>query len=75
MQIRQRVYELQLVVLRLEMKGGGGGGGGDVRLDAVNDEVDVLQLKTKIGTLNDYLESAWAMHQSHVMPRELEACF
>ncbi|KAF9023721.1 hypothetical protein BDZ89DRAFT_1114953 [Hymenopellis radicata] len=75
MQIRQRVYELQSAVLKLELRGGGAAGMGDVRLDAVNDEVDVLQLKTKIGTLNDYLESAWAMHQCNVIPQELAACF
>ncbi|KAF9032697.1 hypothetical protein BDZ89DRAFT_1131296 [Hymenopellis radicata] len=72
MQIHQRLYELQQELLRLEKKGNLSAAD---TLGTVNDEVEVMYAKTKIGTLRDFLDSPWAKHQTDELPPELKLCF
>ncbi len=72
MQILQRLYELQQELLRLEEKGNLSAVD---TLGAVNDEVEVMYTKTKIGTLRGFVNSPWAKHQTDEIPSDLAICF
>ncbi|KAK0486828.1 hypothetical protein EDD18DRAFT_1193931 [Armillaria luteobubalina] len=71
MDIQGRLHSLQEKLLKLE----GASWRGQDEIEAAENDAEILDTKSKIGTLKDFLESSWAMNATDVVPSELVHCF